>query len=149
MKDLSHIQEWLEKLRLTDIARNAIENEEVDVGFELMRINALFDAHAPELNGDFVRDQFAAAGILNEGLSERSPRIDRAKNIAARTMKKTRDRAKSAALSAFAAAGSAKDQVGSVFEGHPKDTTNDKKEAQSCKSSLTLQAIAVILDLCP
>src|SRR5207244_8191729 len=44
-------------------------------------------------------------------------RIDRAKNVATRAMKKTRDRAESFALGPLAAAGRAEEHEGVVFHG--------------------------------
>src|ERR1043165_9194225 len=117
MEDLLHVDQLIHDFRLADVPRNAVEYEDVDVRLEFVRFHGRIDGRLPELNGDVVRNELASAGIFEKRLTDPGARVHRAKNIAARTMKKARNTAEGAALCSFAAAGRAKEKIGLVFHG--------------------------------
>jgi hypothetical protein len=131
MENLPHVDEWLEELCLGDIARNAVEYEKIDVRAELMSFHAVLNAYAPKLDCDFVRDELAFTGVLDESLAEGGAGIDGAKDITAGAVKKAWNRTERDTLSSLAASRCTKDQISSIFAGgHPPDIrqTNDKKQ---------------------
>ena len=115
MKDLFHIDQLIHDLGLTDVARNAIEDEHIDIGLELVRIDRGIDAGLPKLHRDVIGDELAPAGIFEKRTPKSGARVDRAKNVAASAMKEARDRAKRATLGALASAGRAKEKISRVF----------------------------------
>ena len=80
-----------------------------------MRADVIGDAGFPELDGEIVGDEFAAAGVLDEGLAEWGPRVEGAEDIPASAVKEAGDRTEDLALSSFPAAWGAEDQIGTIF----------------------------------
>jgi len=68
--------------------RNAVEDENLCLGMELVDHLHSLDVLLPELDGKLIGDQFAAAGIVDELLAERRPRVQRTEHIAACAMEK-------------------------------------------------------------
>ena len=83
-------------------------------GMKPPRLRAVFKALPPQLDGEFVRHQLAAAGVFQKNFSERHLGAQAAENVAAGAMKKTGDRAQRPAMRALAGAGRAKHQNGSI-----------------------------------
>ena len=115
VEDFFHVDHLIHDLRLADIARNAVEHENVDIGFKFVCIDRGIDPRLPELDRDFIGHEFAFARVFEKSAADLGARIDRAKDIAAGAMKEARDGAERAALSAFAAAGRAEKEIGGVF----------------------------------
>ena len=115
VEDLLHVDDVAHDARLAHVARDAVEDERVDVRLESMRADDVGDVGLPEFHGDVVRYELALAGIFEELLAEFRARIQRAKDIAASTVEKARDRSQNLALCPLAAAGRAEDQVCPVF----------------------------------
>src|SRR6202030_1680671 len=97
--------------------RNAVEHKNVDVWFEFVRLDRRIDCLVPKLDCDIVRHELTFARIIQKCLAHLRTRVDGAEHIAARAMIKTRDRAEGFALRAFAAAGGAEKNEGSIFHG--------------------------------
>src|SRR5207248_1161797 len=87
-------------------------------GLEFMGVDRGIDCFLPQFDGDLVRDELALARVLEKCLAYLAASIDRAKNIAARTMIKTRDAPERFTLCALTTTGMAKKDVGFVFHGH-------------------------------
>ena len=115
MKDLFHIDQFIHDLGLTDVARNAIKDEHIDVGLELVGIDRGIYPGLPKLYRDVIGDELAPAGIFEEGTPNSGARVDRAKNVAASAMKKAWNRAKRTTLGALASARRAKEKISGVF----------------------------------
>src|SRR5207302_9841045 len=111
MKDFFYVNDVLHNLCLLDVARDAVEHERVNVRLECMRADGVIDARFPKLHGDLGGHELAFAGIFQKGLADGRARVNRAKDIAARAVEKTRNGAKDFALRAFAAARRAKDEI--------------------------------------
>ena len=105
MEDFFYIDHFIHDLGLADIARNAVEHEDVDIWLEFVRIDCGVDPGLPKLDRDIVRHEFAAAGIFKKGAADLGARVERAKDVATGAMKKARDGAERTTLGAFAAAG--------------------------------------------
>lgn len=114
MENAAHVEAGTEDLGLVDITGNAIEDEEVDIGFESTGLDHGIDLIGPKPDGNIVRDELAFAGILQEGLAEIRTHVDGAKDIATSAMKKAGDGAENFALSAFAGTGGAKEKKGFI-----------------------------------
>ena len=112
MENFLHVDQLVHDLGLADISRDAVEHENVDVGFEVMAIDRGVDSRLPELDRDFVRNELAFAGVFQKSAADLGARVDRAKDVAAGAMKKARDAAESFALRAFAAPGRAEEKIG-------------------------------------
>ena len=121
-----HPHRVLQHLGLVEVARDAVEHEEVVVGMEGVCLDALFDADFPQLNGDLVGHEFAAAGIFEKLPPEGSAQIQSTEDIAAGAMEIPRHLAEGSSLGSFAAAGGAENQIGLVFahEGLPNDVVS-------------------------
>ena len=131
MENFFHVDHFLHDLGLADISRNSVEDENVDVRLELVRVLGRIDRFFPKFDRDVIRDQLAFAGIFEERFANLAARVDGAEHVAARAMKKARDRAERLALRAFAAAGRAKEDERPVFhEGDcfiPKDRSRHNR----------------------
>jgi hypothetical protein len=97
---------------LLAIAGDAVEHEEIDLGFEDVGFNAVFDVGLPELDGEVVWHELAAAGVFDELLAEGCAGVEGAKDIAAGEVMEAGDVAEDLTLGAFAAAGGAEDEEG-------------------------------------
>src|SRR4029077_10103714 len=95
--------------------------------FEFVRLDRRIDRLVPKLDRDIVRHELTFTRMLQKCLAHLRTRVDGAENIAARAMIKTRDRAEGFALCAFAAAGGAEKNEGSVFHGSSSYTANSSK----------------------
>jgi hypothetical protein len=73
------------------------------------------DARLPELDRDFVGHELAFARVIEKRAADLRARVERAKHVTAGAMKEAGNRTERATLSAFAAAGSAEEEVGGVF----------------------------------
>ena len=117
VEDVDDVDVLLHDLGLLDIARDAVEDEEVDVGLEEVALGFTVDVGFPELDGEFVGDEFAAAGVVHELLAKDCAGIEGTKDFAAGTMNEARDAPEDGALGAFAAAGCSKHKDGLVSGG--------------------------------
>src|SRR5438034_7953503 len=108
MKNFFNINHFLHNLRLSDIPRNTVEHQRIDVGLKLVRLYGRVDCLSPELDGDIVWHELAFARIFQEPFADLGARVDGAKYIAAGAMIKARNSAERFALCAFAAAGAPK-----------------------------------------
>jgi len=116
MEDAADIQFRFEHFGLVEIARDAVEDEKIDLGFEPASPFHAFDLRGPEPDGDIVGDKLAFAGIAEEGLAEIGTNVDGAENIAAGAVIEAGNGAENFALGAFAGAGRAKKEK--RFIGH-------------------------------
>src|SRR5256885_16924880 len=82
-----------------------------------VRVGAVVNKIAPELDRRFVRNEFTLAGIFQKGLADRAVSFQAAKNIAARAVEKIWDGAENFALGSFAGARSAKQKDRAEFHG--------------------------------
>src|SRR5215210_964443 len=114
MKNVLHIQHFRHDLRLAQVAGNAVEHEGIDVLLESVCADRVFDAGLPKLHRVLIGHELASAGIIEKCLPEWSARVQRAKHIAARAVKETRDGAENLALGPFTATWRAEDEVGFV-----------------------------------
>jgi hypothetical protein len=114
MEDAADVEFIAEDLRLVDVAGNAIENEEIDVGFEASGLHHAIDLIGPKADRNIVRNQLAFARILQKSLAEIGADIDGAKNIAAGAMKKAGDGAENFTLGSFARTRSTKKKEGFI-----------------------------------
>ena len=115
MENFPHANRVLEHLGLVDIAGNPVEHEEIVIGMEGVGFDTLVDADFPQLDRDFIGDEFSPARIFEELLAERGPQVERPEDIAAGAMVITGNSAQHAALRSFAAAGCAENEIGLVF----------------------------------
>ena len=106
MKDANDLDHIVHNDGLLDIARDAIENEEIDIGFKSVRTDGILDASCPEFDGDFGGNEQAFAGVFQKPLPQWGACIEGTEDISAGKMKKTGNGAEGASLGAFAAAGS-------------------------------------------
>lgn len=115
IENADNIERVLEHFGLADTAGNAIENKRILLRAETTGPRIGFDRLSPQLDRDFVRNQFAAAGIFDEDLPDLTLDGEVSENIPARTVIKMRNVAKDLALSAFARAGRAEEEYRAVF----------------------------------
>ena len=115
MKDLQHFDVLLHELSLLHVARDAVQNQEIDVRLELVSAYAVMDAGAPQLDGDLIRHQLAAARIGHKLLPQLCAGVERAEDVAASHVMKARDSPHDQPLRALAAARRAEDEEGAVF----------------------------------
>ena len=78
-----------------------VEDQAIDVRLVKSGVSEIVDLSFPELDGQFIRDQLTAAGILHELLSQRGPGIERAEHITAGAVEKPGDAAEDFSLGAF------------------------------------------------
>src|SRR5215468_489646 len=114
MEHLLYVDHVIHDLGLTDISRNAVQHECIDVRLELVRVYCRVDRLSPKLHCDIVRNELALARILKESLADFCACVDGAEYVATSTMIITRDRAEGFALCAFAAARRAKKEKGLI-----------------------------------
>jgi len=103
---------------LLAIAGDAVEHEEIDLGFKDVGFDAVFDVGLPELDGEVIGHELAAAGVFDEFLAEGCAGVEGAKDIATGEVMEAGDMAEDLTLGAFAAAGGTEDEEGlkgSVF----------------------------------
>lgn len=112
VEDLEDLDVLLHVAGLLDVAGDAIEDEEVDLGFELVGFDTVFDVGLPELDGEVIGYELAAAGVFDEFLAEGGAGVEGAEDIAAGEVVEAGDAAEDDALGAFAAAGGAEDEEG-------------------------------------
>ena len=91
------------------------EHEVVALGVERSGLDRLLDAGLPQLDRDLVRNEFAAAGVIEKLAAQGRAQVERAENIAAREVVIAWDRAERAALRAFADTWSPEKEVCLVF----------------------------------
>ena len=101
MEDAVDIEAGAEDFRLVDVAGNAVEHEEVDVGLEASGFFHRLDLLRPEFDGDVVGNELAFAGIFQKSLAQGRADIDGAKDVAAGAVKEAGNGADDFALSAF------------------------------------------------
>lgn len=112
VKELEHIDVVGHVFGLFAIAGDAVEHEEIDLGFEDVGFDAVFDVGLPELDGEVIGHEFAAAGVLDEFLAQGSAGVEGAKDISAGEVMEAGYVPEDLALGAFAAAGGTKDEQG-------------------------------------
>lgn len=110
VEDVEDVDERFHEAGLFDVAGNAIEHEEIDIGLDEVHFGAGVDICLPELDGEFVGDEFAAAGVFDEFLAEWGTGIEGAEDFTADEMDEAGDAAEDGSLGAFAAAGGSEDQ---------------------------------------
>src|SRR6266571_8999847 len=115
MKNFLHFDQFSHDLRLINVSRNPVEDENVDVRLELVRVDRGVDRFLPKLDRDVVRDELSLAGVFEKSFPNFCARIDGAKHVAARAMKKTWNCSERFALRAFAAARRTKQDERAVF----------------------------------
>jgi hypothetical protein len=69
VEDVEHVDEGFHEAGLFDVAGDAIEHEKVDIGLEEVHFGTGVDIGLPELDGEFVGDEFASAGVFDEFLA--------------------------------------------------------------------------------
>jgi hypothetical protein len=67
------------------------------------------------MDGGLVRNEFAAAGVLEEDFAERAVGFEAAKDVAAGAVEEVGDGAQDFTLGAFAGAGSSEQENSSIF----------------------------------
>jgi len=108
MENTADVEAVAEDLGLVDIAGNAIEDEEVDVGLETASLDHAVNLVGPEADRNIVGDQLAFTGILQKGFAEIGANINSPKNIATGAMKKAGNGTENFTLGSFAGTRSAK-----------------------------------------
>lgn len=121
VEDLEDFDVVLEDFCLLNIARNAVEDEEIDVWFEKVAVFAALNVGFPQFHREVVRDEFATGGVGDKLLPQRRAGIERAENIPAGTMHEPGNAPQNRALRAFATTRRAEDQEGSIAEGRAHD----------------------------
>ncbi len=66
MENLFDVNQLVHDFSLTDIARDAIKHEHVDIGFKLVRIHCCIDPGLPKFHRDVIRHQFAPTGVFED-----------------------------------------------------------------------------------
>src|SRR5437868_10264014 len=115
MEDFSDVDHVLHDFCLTDISRNAIKHESIDIGFKFVTFDRSIDGFLPKLHRNLVGHELAFAGVVEEGFAYFCSRIDGTENIAAGAVKKARNAAEGFALCAFAASGRTEEDERLVF----------------------------------
>src|SRR5215831_16646842 len=115
MENRFHIYDLIHDSCLADIARDTIQNEDIDVGFEFVGLDGSVDARLPKFDRDLIRHQLPLAGVFQESSTHLGSRVERAEDIAAGNMEEARNRAKGTALCSLAAARRAEKKVSDVF----------------------------------
>lgn len=118
MKNPLHLDDLFHQFGLSNVSRDAVEHEVVNVRFERMRLDSMFNARFPELNGDLIGHELALAGILKKRAPKGRPRVNPPEHIATGAMVKPRKAPECGSLSAFPAAGRTKEKVGGVSCWH-------------------------------
>jgi hypothetical protein len=93
MKDFLYVDHSVHNFGLTDVARNSVQHQHVDIWLKFVRFDCGLDVGPPELDRDFVWNKLAFAGVFEESAADFGPRVESAKDVAAGTMEKARDRA--------------------------------------------------------
>ena len=104
VEDVEDVDEGGHEAGLFDVSGDAVEDEEVDVWLEAVAFGAGVDVGFPELDGEFVGDEFAAHGEFDEFLSEGGTCVEGAEDLAADEVDEAWDAAEDGTLGAFAAA---------------------------------------------
>ena len=115
VEDLVDLQEVGDHLGLRDIARNAVEYQKVDVRLVNVGVAPVVDLGFPQLDGQFIRHQIAAAGIMDEALADGGAGVERAEDIAAGAVEEARDGPEDFPLGALARTRRAEDQECGTF----------------------------------
>jgi hypothetical protein len=115
MENLEHFDIICQYFRLTYVPGDAVENEEIDVGFEKVGVFAVGDVSPPELDREIIWYQLALAGIVDKLLAQRSAGIEGSENVAAGKMVKPGNPAQNGPLGALAASGGSENEKGAVF----------------------------------
>ena len=97
------------------VAGNTVQYQHVFARMEAPGLCVGADKVAPHAHGGFVRDEFALAGVFHKDAPDFAVQAQAAKDIAARAIKESGDGSENPALRAFARAGRAKQQNGSIF----------------------------------
>ena len=92
MKYLFYIDHFLHDLGLTDISRNAVQHERVDVRLKFMRFHCRIDCLSPKLHCDMIGNQLAFTRIFKECFADLRAGVDGAEYVATGAMIKARDR---------------------------------------------------------
>ena len=108
MKQFLYVNHFVHDFSLSDVPRNPIQHERVDIRLELVPIHGRIDCLSPKFHSDVVRDEPALTRVIEECFSNLRTRVDGAEHVATRTMIKPRNRAERFPLRALAAAGCAK-----------------------------------------
>jgi hypothetical protein len=117
MKNFLHIDPLLHDSGLAYVPRYAVEHKNIDIGFEFVGVDSGVNCFLPKFDRYVVGDELASARVFQKGLTDFGARVDGAKDVAARAMEKTRDRAERFSLRAFAAPRRAKEKVSVIFHG--------------------------------
>jgi hypothetical protein len=117
MKHFSYVDHFLHDLGLSDITRNAVEHQRVNVWFKLVRLYGRVDCLSPELDRDIIRHELAFARVIQKRFTDLGARVDGAEYVAAGAVIKAWNRAKGFALRSFAAARRAKEDERVVSHG--------------------------------
>lgn len=117
MEDMEDINIALHDLGLLHVPGDPVEDEEVDIRLEEVAFGTAVDICLPELDGEFIGDEFAPAGVMDKLLAERGAGIEGPEDIAAGAVHEARNAAQDGTLSAFAAAWSPKHEEGFVAGG--------------------------------
>src|ERR1017187_4215545 len=105
-----HFDVLVEHLRLMNISRDTIQDEDRAGGVEGPRVNELIDVLPPETHREIVGNQLPLARVLQEDLPNLTAKINRAKDVAASEVVEAGQYAEQFALSALAAAGGSKQE---------------------------------------
>lgn len=106
---------YFEDERLLDAARDAVEDENIDVGLEHVKIGAGVDLDFEIADREFVGDELAFAGVGNELLPDRGAGVHGAEGVPHREVVKTGDGPEDFALGSLAAAGCPEENKGLVL----------------------------------
>ena len=107
-----HLEMLLERLRLRDIARNAVEHQQVDIRLVDREHRLGLHVLAPHLDRELVGNELAARRVGHELLAEVRRHVERPEDIAAGEVEEARHLAEDLALRALAGAGSAEKEDG-------------------------------------
>lgn len=102
VEDSADVERGAEDLGLTSIAGNAVEHEEVDVGFEASGLDHGIDLGGPEVDSYVIGDELSFAGIVKKSLAELGTDVERTEHVSAGAVIETGDGAEDFALGALA-----------------------------------------------
>ena len=76
MKNSLHVNHFVHDLGLIDVSGDSIKHENIDVGFEFVRIDGSSDCFFPKFDRDLVGYELAFARIFEKGFADFCACID-------------------------------------------------------------------------
>jgi len=115
VEDLKDVDVFFHEFCLTNVARDTVEDEEIDVGLEFVGVYFGIDLGFPKANGDFIGDELTGAGVFEKFLADFGAGVEGAECVSHREVVEAGNRAEGKALSTFAGARGAEENEGLEF----------------------------------